>query len=159
MWRLYGDSGKGIAIETTLAALKESIDVRELPSQVNIFPVKYLDFFDKSLQPTDCVVEGWRAPLLKRNSFEHEREVRAFVVPVPEAERVAMDFTNWRPMPLRLSVDVGRLVKAIHVSPYSEQPYLSSVRRICEKFGLAEDIVKESRLLSGIEELMDNFLL
>jgi hypothetical protein len=159
MWRLYSDSGKGVAIETTLGALKDSISAGKSAHRVHIYPVKYLDFFDERLKPTDCIVEGHRAPLLKRLSYEHEREVRAFIVRVPETARAALDLESWKPVPVRTPVNVSRLVKAVHVSPYPAEPFASSVTRICEQFGLSEEIIKPSRLLSGHEELLDRFLL
>ena len=159
MWRLYGDSGKGVAVETTFGALKDSIAARDSPFRVQIYPVKYLDFFDTNLKPTDCVVEGHRAPLLKRISYEHEREVRAFIVHVPETTRAGLKLAEWNPVPVRIPVAANRLVKAVHVSPYPGEPFASSVVRICEKFGLPDGIVRPSRLLSGHEELLDRLLL
>lgn len=94
MWRLYGDNGKGIAIETTLGALKESISTRDSAFRVHIYPVKYLDFFNDKLKPTDCVVEGHRALLLKRLSYEHEREVRAFIVHVRSSSHLRITSTS-----------------------------------------------------------------
>jgi len=158
MWRLYGDRGKGIAVETTLGALKESIGARDAAYRVHIYPVKYLDFFDKTLKPADCVVEGHRAPLLKRLSYEYEREVRAFIVHVPETARAGLDLESWKPVPVRIPVELNPLVKAIHVSPYPGEPFASSVTKICERFGLSEDIVRRSRLLSRHEELLDTLL-
>jgi hypothetical protein len=79
MWRLYGDSGKGVAVETTFGALKESIAARDSAFRVQIYPVKYLDFFDTNLKPTDCVVEGHRAPLLNRRIGGREDTSSPFV--------------------------------------------------------------------------------
>ena len=159
MWRLYGDSGKGVAVETTFGALKESIAVRDSAFRVHIYPVRYLDFFDAKLKPRDCVVEGHRAPLLKRISYEHEREVRAFIVHVPETARAGLKLEEWKPVPVRIPLDVNRLVKAVHVSPYPGEPFAGSVTRICEKFSLPDGIVRLSRLLSGHEELLDRLSL
>jgi hypothetical protein len=40
------------------------------------------DFYDKKLTPKDCLAEGGTlSPLLKRISYEHEKELRAFIVP------------------------------------------------------------------------------
>ena len=159
MWRLYGDSGKGVAVETTLGALKESITARDSAYRVFIYPVKYLDFFDDTLKPAACVVEGQRAPLLKRRSYEHEREVRAFLMRVPESARAAENLETWKPVPVRIPIDVNRLVKAVHVSPYPAEPFASSVKSICEKFELSGKIVKLSRLLSAHEELLNRLSL
>lgn len=159
MWRLYAENGKAVAVETTLDALKESIQKRESSRVVHIYPVKYLDFFDPGLQPRDCVVEGHLAPLLKRISYQHEREVRAFIGKVAPNPRAGADVAFWKPEPIRLPIDVKTLVKAIHISPYAGEPYPSSVARICEAFGLESGIVRSSQLLSGHEELLDRLSL
>ena len=155
MWRLYAENGKAVAVETTLDALKESIQKRESSSVVHIYPVKYLDFFDPALQPRDCVVEGHLAPLLKRISYQHEHEVRAFIGKVAPNPRAGADIAFWKPASIRLPIDVGALVKAIHISPYAGEPFPSSVAKICEVFGLESGIVRSSQLLSGHEELLD----
>jgi hypothetical protein len=159
MWRLYAENGKAVAVETTLDALKESIQERDSPSIVHIYPVKYLDFFDSALQPKDCVVEGHLAPLLKRISYQHEREVRAFIGKVAPNPRAGADVAFWKPEPIRLPIDVRLLVKAIHVSPYAGEPFPSSVMKICEAFGLGPGIVQPSHLLTGEEELLDRLSL
>jgi len=142
-------------VETTLDALKQSIEVRDFSGKVHIFPVRYLDFFDSNLQPRDCVVEGHLAPLLKRNSYQHEQEVRAFIGKVAPNPHVGSDISFWKPEPVRLPVDVKTLVAAVYVSPYATEPFPSSVAAVCEAFGLGSGIVKPSRLLSGDEELLD----
>jgi hypothetical protein len=159
MWRLYAEKGKAVAVETTLDALKESIQKRDSSSVVHIYPVKYLDFFDSALQPRDCVVEGHLAPLLKRISYQHEREVRAFIARVAPNPRAGADIAFWKPAAIRLPINVKVLVKAIHISPYAGDPFPSSVAKICEVFGLESGIVRSSQLLSGHEELLNRLSL
>lgn len=159
MWRLYAENGKAVAIETTLDALKESIQKRESSNVVHIYPVKYLDFLDSALQPPDCVVEGHLAPLLKRISYQHEHEVRAFIAKIAPNPEAGKDITFWKPAPMRLSIDVEALVKAVHISPYAGEPFPSSVTTICEAFGLKAGIVRPSQLLSGHEELLNRLSL
>ncbi len=158
MWRLYAENGKAVSVETTLDALKESIQRRESSSVVYIYPVKYLDFFDSALKPGDCLVEGIHMPLLKRISYQHEREVRAFIAKVAPG-RAGADVAFWEPAPIRLPIDVKVLVKAIHISPYAGEPFPGSVAKICEAFGLESEIVRPSQLLSGHEELLDRLSL
>jgi hypothetical protein len=155
MWRLYGENGKAVAVETTLEALTLSIQQRDSPHAVFIYPVKYLDFFDSTLQPKDCVVEGHLMPLLKRISYQHEREVRAFISKIAPNPRAGADVAFWKPEPIRLPVDVNVLVKAIHISPYAGEPFPSSVVKICEAFGLSPGIVQPSQLLTGEEQLLE----
>lgn len=119
--------------------------------------MKYLDFFDKDLKPADRVVEGHRAPLLKRRAYQHENEVRAFINPVPKDLEKSRHLECWQPIPIRLPVNVRALVKTLHVSPYSTQPFESSVIKICELLGLERSVVERSKLLLGYEELMKPF--
>ena len=127
-------TGKAAAVETTFDSLKDSIQRRESSSVVYIYPVKYLDFFDSALEPRDCVVEGHLTPLLKRISYQHEREVRAFIGKIAPNPRTGADVAFWKPAPIRLPIDVKVLVKAIHISPYAGEPFPDSVAKICEAF-------------------------
>ena len=157
MWRLYGDNGKAVAIETDFNALKRSMESRQTEHLVHIHPVKYLDFFDATLKPAHCVVEGHLTPLLKRVAYKHECEVRAFIGrPLPDV-RKGLDMAYWKPSPVRLAVDVTRLVMRVHISPYTSQPFESSVIRICKLFGLPDGTVEPSKLLRGHEELLKTF--
>ena len=156
MWRLYAENGKAVAIETTADALRSAIESRASEHRIHIHPVKYVDFFDDMLLPQDCVVGGHRAPLLKRRSYEHEHEVRAFICrPTPENPREMLNLDYWRPTAVKLPVDVALLVKRVYVSPYQSEPFESSVRTICEVFGLGTEIIETSRLLSGQEDLVN----
>lgn len=157
MWRLYADNGNAVAIETSVDALKESIESRQSEHVVHVYRVKYLDFFDKNLKPAECVVEGHLTPLLKRLSYSHECEVRAFVGRVPKNTRESLDVNYWKPAPVRVPVDLTALVKRVHVSPYSREPFESSVAKVCEMLGLPATIVKPSKMLSGHEELLKSF--
>ncbi len=155
MWRLYADNGKAVVIETDADALKNCIQSRESQHCVHIYPVKYLDFFDENLKPSDCVVEGHQGPLLKRSSYQHEHEVRAFIGRTPKDCLESADLKYWqRPLPVRLPVDVKALVKRVHVSPYSKEPFQSSVGKICELLGLSAAVVAPSKLLFGNEALL-----
>lgn len=155
MWRLYSDNGKAVAIETSVDALRGSIQSRESQHRVHIYPVKYLDFSDKNLKPTDCTVEGRHTtPLLKRRAYQYENEVRAFIGRVPKDLRESASVEYWQPTPVRLPVDVKVLVGRVHVSPYAREPFGTSVAKICELLGLPPGVVEPSKLLSGQEELL-----
>ena len=159
MWRLYSDNGKAVAIETTLVALSRSIELKDSSHVVHINPVKYLDFFDSTLKPPDCVVEGHLAPLLKRRSYQHEREVRAFIAKMAPDPRAGADISFWKPEPTRLPIDLQTLVKGIYISPYATAPFPSSVLKVCELLGVDKSLVRQSKLLDGHEELIERLRL
>ena len=153
MWRLYAD--KGVAIETTVDALKESIRSCNSQHLIHIYRIKYMDFFDESLKPSDCMVEGLhQAPLLKRRSYEHEKEVRAFIERAPKYLHESGNIECPEPSPVRLPVDVKTLVQRVHISPYAADPFPCSVIKVCELLGLRQGIVEPSKLLLGQEELL-----
>jgi hypothetical protein len=156
MWRMYAD--KGVAIETTVGALKESIQSCDSKHLVHIYKIKYMDFFDESLKPSDCMVEGLhQAPLLKRRSYVHENEVRAFIERAPKYLHESGTIECPEPSPVRLPVEVKRLVQRVHTSPYAADPFQCSVIKVCELLGLRQGIVEPSKLLLGQEELLKPF--
>jgi hypothetical protein len=155
MWRLYSDRGRAVAVETDIDAFVASIRARHSDHRVHVYPVKYLDFFDQSLRPSDCTVEGRHTtPFLKRLSYKHENEVRALICRAVASARESENLDFWQPVPVRLPVDVKLMVKRVHVSPYSKEPFGASVTKICDLFGLPAGVVKPSKLLSGEEELL-----
>ncbi|PKM52486.1 MAG: hypothetical protein CVV02_01670 [Firmicutes bacterium HGW-Firmicutes-7] len=71
MWTLYLKSNEGIAIQTTLKDLQQSL-VNTDGFILNIRDVKYIDYINDKFDETNIL----NAFLYKRKSFEHENEVR-----------------------------------------------------------------------------------
>lgn len=141
MWRLYSENNKGVAIQTTVQDLSDSIE----DERVFLSEVKYLNFYDENLMPKDCVVNGVIGPLLKRMSFEHEREVRLFFQPENDISNLSSDKYEYKSA--LISVDISKLISKIYISPYAKEPYVSSVREIIKRFELDESKVIHSNLL------------
>jgi hypothetical protein len=151
MWKLYGDQGKGVAIRTTVGKLKIALAEAEGNArQKTIFigRVKYVDYSDSSLTPPDCKVDGHIAPLLKRISYSHENEVRAFLSPDVDPSNVA-EFTI---KPFMASCNVRSMIDGIYVSPYTSTPFLKAVQAVAKRFEL-HAAVEKSDLLSGADDL------
>jgi hypothetical protein len=112
MWRLYSASGQGIAIESTMGRLRESILDK---NGLVVDSVRYVDF-DK-----DPIEKGYRnyGLFLKRKSFEHEKEVRATVL-LPEEGKGTL---------VKCKLDV--LIGCIHVSPFAKPFFKDVVKNIC----------------------------
>jgi hypothetical protein len=145
MWKLYSDGGKGVAIESDVISLRKSVEERESVYHAWIGAIRYFDFYDSNLKSTDCLSDGHLVPLAKRKAFEHEKELRLFVTSDVEAEHSLPT-----PKPVLLPVDLTRLIKRIVVSPFAQEPYSSSVRAVCTKYGIKN--VCESQLLNGHEQ-------
>ncbi|MEK8082284.1 DUF2971 domain-containing protein [Pseudomonas sp. XK-1] len=151
MWKLYSENGKGLAIKTSIASLKSSIESIEQDLLVHIGRVKYLDFYDENITPKDCVTDGHLSPLLKRASFSHENEIRLFTVPDIEYESLH----EFEPTAKSVKISTNKLIEQIYISPYAGEPFSSSAIAICKKYGINPELIIESKLLSGHQELLD----
>lgn len=152
MWKLYSDSNKGVAIETTAGDLIDSI-VDDKKNRLFFSEVKYIDFESPEIKPGDCIVNGILGILLKRIAFRHENEARLFFLPeknytipqdsIPRAENI--------------KVDINKLIHKIYISPYASEPFPSSVHCIMKKFNFPEERIITSKLLSPEDKLLRIF--
>jgi hypothetical protein len=141
MWKLYSENNKGIAIQTTVQDLIDSI----ADERVGLSKIKYIDFYDTELKAQDCIVDNQIAPLLKRKSFEHEQEVRLFFT--PDVDYKTLTSKDYRHLHAVIDVDISKLISKIYISPYASVPYQSSVRAIANKFGIEDSKIIDSSLL------------
>jgi len=121
MWKLYLKSDEGLAIRTTREALISALPVAE--HAIEIHRVEYLDFDADA--PPQSERRWW---LLKRKSFEHEREVRAVLINDKARNHLGIA------VPLAAPID--RLVLAVHVAPSTPEFFREAVQSICDAFGL-----------------------
>jgi hypothetical protein len=114
MWKLYSNSGQGIAIESTVKQLREAIVNKD---GLTIDSVRYLDF-DK-----DPIDKGHKHYGLfqKRMSFEHERELRATIL-LEEADYGKGAF---------VACDLNALISNIHISPFLRAYIKNDVEKLC----------------------------
>ncbi len=142
---------------TTVESLAESISIEEINEEVDIIPVKYLDF-EREYAPTELKDFRGRITVTKRLAYQHEQEVRLTIRPI------ALDPRDWDkpdfglPKPCRLPVDIDKLIHEIHISPYPAAPFESSVRAICRMFGMDEERIRVSSLLRYKRASISDFL-
>lgn len=117
MWRLYGGSSGGIAVQTTYSRLTESIEDQH---GVYIGLVRYIDYATGMFPDANAFT-----PIMhKRASFAHEREVRlAWYWGVPHG-------TGEAPENLSISWDPRIFVEKIYVDPYAPVYYFEAVRSV-----------------------------
>lgn len=113
MWQIYSAAGQGIAIESTVAQLYNSIHIKD---GLYIDDVRYADF------QNDPIIKGYKhyGLMMKRKSFEHEKEIRALRM-LPE-EGKGMLF----------NCDLNVLINRIHISPYAPRYFQEAVEFICK---------------------------
>ena len=109
MWRLYAEDC--LAIESTIAQLRDS---NRTEKDVLIQNVRYMDF------DRDPIEKGHEQQILvlKRKSFEHEKELRAIV------------FLDRGTQGAFLKYDLDMLVTAIHISPRASDIFRQAVSNI-----------------------------
>jgi hypothetical protein len=100
LWRIYGGPDEAVAIRSTVSRVKAAFE--PCPHPVYVGQVLYTDYEFGAIVP-----ELTRFPFLfKRDTFEHEREVRA-VIRVPSAPAVGR----------YIPVDLDTLIDQIYVAP------------------------------------------
>jgi len=155
MWKLYSDSGKGIAIKTSVGSLVSALNSSKPEVPLRIGRVKYLDFLCEKLTPKECVTDGVTTPLLKRNEYAHENEIRLFSVPID------LNATNWReyePTPTLVDVDLSILIESVYISPYVTEPFISSVKTLCKLYEIPNEKIIQSQLLKNYEKLLCGYV-
>jgi hypothetical protein len=165
MWRLYANRAGGVAIQTTFGDFKRAFD--RAKEAVNVGLVRYLDY------ETDPIGSEWSyvaLPVtLKRKSFAHENELRAYFTIADEGFRVsflddydrkkrlsrasssgAPEMTtakrlNEMPSGIAVNVDVPLLVKSIYVAPGTADWQMGVIGDVLKKYGSTETPIR-SRL-------------
>lgn len=160
MWSLYLKSNEGIAIQTTFSKLKKSIIDKET---VYIGRIRYIDYENEIIEST---YNFFNSVLLKRKSYEHEREIRAVVVKWPIVEKNDDESPSASPNQednndnlgkmdllgapstvgngIEIQVDVDELVENIFIAPSAPYWFLNVVKNVCIKYGYDFNITKSS---------------
>jgi len=150
MWGRY--SKDGVAVRTSIGALKKAFVSDAQQPVVHLGAVKYLDFASQNLVPSDCVTDdGQLMGMIKRMAYAHEREVRMYVT----GERSARDLTIHTPASTKISVDVDALVEGVIVSPLGDRALEDAVKTVCRWADVDERLVTKSKLLDDCEALLD----
>ncbi|MGA4422897.1 DUF2971 domain-containing protein [Ralstonia nicotianae] len=152
MWGLY--SRGGIAIRTSVGALKSALADDQEGRVIHVGAIKYIDFTNESLKPSDCVSEdGHLIGMLKRVAYAHENEVRMFIT----RDRVRGSLELQEPAPTTVRVSVTKLLEGVVISPFAGETIQRSVRAVCRWGGIDEHIVAKSSLLDNCEYLLDAY--
>ena len=137
MWKLYSTWNNGIAVTTDFKSLTEGLIDEE-----NIFvgKVDYVDY------DSTFIGEGFSfAPYFnKRNSFEHEREVRAITQKPPISDQGIDITTDIYDVGTYYKVDLSILVKEVIVAPYAEDWLMELVQSVAERYGLHAPVTRSS---------------
>ena len=122
-WQLYMSANEGVAIQTSIEALKQSVEQSKYP--IYLGAVSYIDYGNDTwgeYQPLSPIFH-------KRKSFAHEQEFRAVIVNPDDADVRSIDGIS---VPLQLHT----LVKKILISPKAEPWFKETVKSVSAQYGL-----------------------
>lgn len=131
MWTLYAKTDEAIAIETCYSTLKNA-----LPENVFLGMINYIDY-EKEGIPRNNTLSPF---MYKRKSFDHEREVRAFI---PQFDLLS-DTATIPPDGLPVKIDLNDLIKTIHISPTAPQWFETVVTDVAAIYGITAEISKSN---------------
>lgn len=132
MWKLYAKTNEAICIQSSYERLKKN-----LPTFANIGMVNYIDY-DKEWVPEDNIYNPF---LFKRQSFQHEREIRAIIYSKDPC--VPSDLlVDKNGLPIQL--DINYLIDKIYVSPEAPDWFYKLVKNVSIKYGINKKVLKSS---------------
>ncbi|WP_176397617.1 hypothetical protein [Bacillus cereus] len=133
MWNLYLKSEEGIAIQSTVGKLKESLNQDE--KDLYIGEVRYINYNVDYIEG-DCHLKPF---VHKRNSFEHEKEIRILYQLDKQVEFDDVMVGE------QIDCNLDALIENIYVAPESPGWFKDVVTSICNKYDIDVQ-VKQSKL-------------
>ncbi|AMQ06745.1 DUF2971 domain-containing protein [Sporosarcina psychrophila] len=141
MWKLYLQSGEGIAVQTTVNRLRTNI-AAPFDSAVEINPVKYIDYEKERMSH---LYGNSTVFFHKRNHFEHEKELRV-VTPFIQTKDIGEEFkvidvekqSNLYGVHVPIN-DVNNLIEKVYISPTAPDWFTDVVISILEMYKLVDD--------------------
>lgn len=137
MWKLYTENDKGVAIQSNFKRLKECFD--NCKTVIHIGKIKYLDYNNDDSKISDA--NDYLPFLRKRQSFEHEHEIRVIVSfhDMNKDENIDGMFVD---------VSLCTLIEKIYVYPTASKGFLDLVKSVSRKYGIEKKVI-QSNLYDG----------
>ncbi|WP_254534027.1 DUF2971 domain-containing protein [Natrinema gelatinilyticum] len=153
MWRLYSNSGDGVAIKSTHGQLKHALEPihsknnpkKSTVKKATMGEVKYKDYNNSEI-PVDSIL----APLFhKRKAFEFEKEYRILVQFLPD-ELISgsgrsvgeqFNFKDLSPVGIPIPVDASELIEEVVVSPTASDSFVEIIESVTKIYGYDFDVV------------------
>jgi hypothetical protein len=129
MWQIFTQKSEGLAIQSTLGRLQESLAM-EKDYEQHIGEVNYIDY-KKEYIPFENAFFPF---LFKRKSFQYEREVRI----ISDMTPYNMKIDNG----VKIDIDICRLIEKIYIHPKSENWYKNLVIELVKRLGFNFNIEK-----------------
>jgi hypothetical protein len=134
MWAVYLGGREGVALQSTVGALRAELDTGSGDTPVYVGAVTYLDYERQSWGP----YRPFNPVMHKRRSFVHEHELRAVVVRPTWAELA--DYAAYperlpRTAGVGIPVNLDRLIDRVVCSPRAPDWYVDLAASLLRRFG------------------------
>ena len=147
LWRIYSPNKEGIMITTSVKKfllMEYKIKSGMLGRVIYYDDLKQaLDYRMKFKRPKNAFIDGF----LKRNAFEHEKEVRLVTINT--------DFFLGKRIPncnfMEVNIDPINFIDDIAIDPRANDHYVNIIKKYCERAGFTI-IPKKSNLYSDVHE-------
>lgn len=135
MWKLYSGKEIGIAIESTIEQLRDSIIVPNC-SLCKIFSVIYYDKkYDKGSMRFD-----WSAFIYKKLYYEYENEIRVILFKIKNKENEKKEFYEYEDYKgYCIKVKLDNLINKIYIDPNSTDK-IKLVQSLVDKYKLDKKV-------------------
>jgi hypothetical protein len=142
MWNLYSSTARGIAIQSTVGKLKDSLN-KNKDYDIIFGRVKYIDYNNENLQFDDDLMRF----LYKRKAFEFEQELRA----ITQYNNVKMQNENNRQLSeleflpqydgIYIPVQLDTLIENIITSPSAPEWFVNLVKSVTGKYNITKKVL------------------
>jgi hypothetical protein len=135
MWKLYAQTNEAIAVVSTYGRLRKCLGEKFWIEQV-----RYIDYETDDIPSSKATYPY----IYKRKSFEHERELRAFISEPPtkgdslDLEEVPSADGVWQ------TVDLNELIETVHVAPKAPPWFLDLVGQVSHKYQILAPVKQSS---------------
>ncbi|MBD9363089.1 DUF2971 domain-containing protein [Methylomonas fluvii] len=139
MWKLYAQTNEAVAIQSTYTKLHDN-----LAKDTYVGVVHYIDY-DKDWLPEG---NGFWPYVHKRQSFEHEKELRVLIQDLPSLEEPdkGLDYSLVNnEFGKSIKVDLKKLIENVYVSPVAPKWFFEVVAGVAKRYGCDFE-VKQSNL-------------
>ncbi|UYW01563.1 hypothetical protein K5I29_01140 [Flavobacterium agricola] len=130
MWQIFTKNNEGLAIQSTIGKLQNSVEYQDRAIDLQIGEVNYIDYKKEYIPFTD----KYFPYLYKRKSFQYENEVRL----IGDATQLNKSVNDG----LKIDIDPNHLIERLYIHPRSLNWYKNLVQTIVLRLGYSFEIAK-----------------
>lgn len=154
LWKLYSENKyETIAIQSTFGKLKSEIG--QSRNDVYISKVRYDPEHAGTPIPNNPRAKSYTGAeriIYKRKSFEHEKELRAFIyngheeIRAMESKHEVEQLKIQRPDCIRIKIKPSNLIESVYISPVSKDWFVKLIENVSSQFEIDKSRVQRSNL-------------